>query len=299
MIVTLDIFSGRPNPSWRLSDKNAKGLVDRIAGRALVSADADAGHQMLGFRGLIVSPSDDAVAALPAPMRIGGAAAHVASAKSKGQHALSADDSAEVVRWLLSTGAHAIHDAVAEAVHAEVESRLQGGAEAHAEPIDADAQAEQASTEAAQAAACIIANTPYNPGFWNAAAVQPKNNCYNYAMNFRSDTFAQPGHISGHPNSVMDCPHVSAAANWDGCLASCSGSNKNVALVIWPGVDYHWYRRHSEGFWGHKPGGTAARNVDNAGQLINGTTRTPANCNRGGYTIFCGYRFSPTGMKVN
>jgi hypothetical protein len=77
-----------------------------------------------------------------------------------------------------------------------------------------------------------------------------------------------------------------------------SGSNKNVALVVWPGVDYHWYRRHSNGFWGHKPGQTAARNVDNANVLINGITRTPANCNRGPYTHFCGYRFSPTGMQV-
>jgi hypothetical protein len=41
-------------------------------------------------------------------------------------------------------------------------------------------------------------NTAYNPGFWNTPAVQPKNNCYNYAMNWRSDTFAQPGRISGH-----------------------------------------------------------------------------------------------------
>ena len=299
MIVTLDIFSGRPNPSWRLSEKNAKSLVDRIAGRAMASAEADAGHQMLGFRGLIVSASDDAVAELSAPVRIGGGASPAQSSAHKGHKALSIDDSAEAVRWLLGTGAHAIQDAVAEAVHAEVESRLQGLADTHAEAIDAGAQAEQAAAEAALAAACIIANTAYNPGFWNTPAVQPKNNCYNYAMNFRSDTFAQPGRISGHPNGIMDCAHVSTATNFDGCLATCSGSNKNVALVIWPGVDYHWYRRHAVGFWGHKPGGTAARNVDNAGQLINGTTRTPANCNRGGYTIFCGYRFSPTGMKVN
>lgn len=300
MIVTLDIFSGRRNPSWRLSEKAAKELVDRIAGRALISADADGTRHSLGFRGLVVAPTDDSVAGLATPMRIGGSGAPAADALKGGQKALSADEATEAVRWLLGTGAHAIDDDVAAAVHDEVEARLQGlaDAHAHAHPIDTGKEAEKAMAEQVQAAACVIANTPYNPGFWNAPAVQPNNNCYNYAMNFRSDTFAQPGRISGHPNSTMDCAQVAAAANWDGCLAVCNGFNKNVALVIWPGADYHWYRRHSEGFWGHKPGGTAARNVDSANQIINGTTRTPANCNRGPYTVFCGYRFSPTGMKV-
>lgn len=227
--------------------------------------------------------------------RIGGSAAPGAQALKAGHRALTADETGDTVKWLLATGAHAVGDALAGVVHEEVESKLQGLRE---EEPAAEAIEESDKDLGSSVMACIIANTAYNPGFWNAPAVQPKNNCYNYAMNFRSDTFAQPGRISGHPNSVMACPQVANAANWDGCTAVCNGSNKNVALVIWPGVDYHWYRRHSEGFWGHKPGGTAARNVDNAGVLINGTTRTPANCNRGPYTIFCGYRFSPTGMKV-
>ena len=95
----------------------------------------------------------------------------------------------------------------------------------------------------------------------------------------------------------MQCANVATAANWDGCKATCSGGNKTVALVIWPNVDYHWYRLHSNGFWGHKPGGTAARNTDNSGNVIGGALN-PQNCNRGNYTVFCGYRYSPTGMKV-
>lgn len=297
MIVTLDIFSGRPNPSWKISDKKAKELVDRVAHRAL--ADAQQVDNALGFRGFVVSsPSDDALPQhMPATFRIGGAMAAGMEHGDGRKAALSADEVDDSVRWLLATGEHAIPDAVMEAVRDEIETASRALAQPPAAEAAAD-EVESAAKAAAAAAACVIANTAYNPGFWNVPAVQPYNNCYNYAMNHRSDTFAQPGRISGHPNSVMQCAQVAAAANWDGCLAVCSGSNKNVALVIWPGVDYHWYRRHSEGFWGHKPGSTAARNTDNAGQLINGTTRTPANCNRGPYTIFCGYRFSPTGMKV-
>jgi len=44
-----------------------------------------------------------------------------------------------------------------------------------------------------------------------------------------------------------------------------------VALVVAPGPgfrDFHWFRKQSGGFWGHKPCGTEARNVDNSGLLI-------------------------------
>ena len=58
-----------------------------------------------------------------------------------------------------------------------------------------------------------------------------------------------------------------------------------VALVIWPNVDYHWYRQDNVGCWSHKPGKTAARNTDNSGNRIT----DPRTCNRGGYTQFCGY----------
>lgn len=26
-----------------------------------------------------------------------------------------------------------------------------------------------------------------------------------------------------------------------------------VALVIAPGIDYHWYKQDSDGYWSHKP----------------------------------------------
>lgn len=295
MIITLDVFSGRPNPSWKLSDKKGRELIERVAGRAL--ADAGHGDNVLGYRGIVVAAvGDDSLPPqMPGTFRIGGAPAAGQSTDASHGAALTADEIDDSVRWLLKTGEHAIADAVMAVVVDEIELARQTLSQppaAEAATADHDALMEVV------AAACILANTAYNPAFWNVPAVQPKNNCYNYAMNNRTDTFAQPGRYSGHPTSVMACAQVGAAANWDGCTAVCNGSNKNVALVVWPGVDYHWYRRHSEGFWGHKPGQTAARNTDNAGQLINGTTRTPANCDRGPYTNFCGYRFSPTGMKV-
>jgi len=278
------LFSGRA-----LSDKDKHELISRIAGKAVSAVHENEGH--LGFRGYIVSTvADDddtpTSAGLPDTFRITAATfGAIIPHPEQPVPPLSTEEVGDAQKWLLTTVGGAVEAPVLE----HVASQISG---IGAEQASAEAQA------ATAALSCIIKNTPYNPGFWNTPAVQPHNNCYNYAMNFRSNTFAQPGRISGHPNGVMQCANVAAAANWDGCHATCSGSNKNVALVIWPGQDYHWYRLHSNGFWGHKPGATAARNYDSLNRVIGGALN-PQNCARCPYTIFCGYRFSPTGMHVN
>jgi hypothetical protein len=283
MRVTLDIYSGRENPSWDLSESDARQLVNRLAGKTVAAVNEVEG--VLGFRGYIISVADDAdetasAAGLPSDFRIGGTLPQqFLSPEAAEPSTLSPAEVEDAAQWLLTTAQQAVDE--------EIVTIVQG----------AIRQEPQPQLEPAVAAACVIQNTPYNPGFWNTPSVQPYNNCYNYAMNYRSNTFAQPGRISGHPNNIMQCANVATAANWDGCTATCSGPNKNVALVIWPGRDYHWYRLHSNGFWGHKPGGTPARNTDNRGRVIQGALN-PANCDRGNYTVFCGYRFSPTGMRV-
>jgi len=295
MIVTLDAFSGLANPWWELSEKDSRQLIERVAHRAL-----DAAHvadSVLGYRGLVVEAGrDDQVPeGTLASFRVSGPLPQGYQRPESKLAALSVNEADETARFLLSTG----REFLDEGLFAFVEQAARMRAEAPvAERIVEDKEALKLATVAAP---CIIHNTPYNPGFWNQPNVQPYNNCYNYGMNWRSNTFAQPGRISGHQYTAINCSNVGAAASWDGCKPTCVGSNKNVALVIAPGpgfIDYHWYRRHSQGFWGHKPGGTAARNTDNSGRVIDGVHLTPANCNRGPYTIFCGYRFSPTGMHV-
>lgn len=78
------------------------------------------------------------------------------------------------------------------------------------------------------------------------------------------------------------------------CFPDSEAPRWLMALVIWPGYDFHWYRKHKEGFWGHKPGGTAAKNLDNSNQII----YNPEKCNRGGYTQFCGYFYACRSMKI-
>ena len=132
----------------------------------------------------------------------------------------------------------------------------------------------------------------YEPNWWNdgyGGQKQPNNNCYNYATNYRTDTFAQPGKASGSMYTSLTCGAVRPAAIRDDLIDKPSANNKCpteghlVALVVGPGWDYHWYRKDENGCWSHKPGGTPVTNLDNSGNKIH----DPRTADRGSYTDFC------------
>jgi hypothetical protein len=130
----------------------------------------------------------------------------------------------------------------------------------------------------------------YEPDWWNDAnQIRWNNNCYNYATNYRTDTFAQPGRAAGAMYTSLSCSSVKPAAVADELIDSPNADNKCpeeghlVALAVWPGWDYHWYRMGRNEYWSHKPGGTQVTNVDNSGNTIS----DPRTADRGGYTDFC------------
>lgn len=129
----------------------------------------------------------------------------------------------------------------------------------------------------------------YEPHWWNVSQRQPFNNCYNYATNYRTDTFAQPGLAAGAMYAALTCAAVRPAAIADALIDSPGANNRCpdeghlVALVIAPGWDFHWYRKGRNGYWSHKPGGTPVTNVDNSGAAI----PDPRLANRGPYVNFC------------
>ena len=132
--------------------------------------------------------------------------------------------------------------------------------------------------------------------------VQPYNNCYNYANNQITNTFAQPGRAHGKPITSLSCGGVQPSAQADD-LKPAPGFSKPlspgqgwyVAMVIWPGVDYHWYRQDDVGCWSHKPGWTAVRNVDSSGNKIT----DPQTCDRGPYTDFCTYMVTDKSVVIS
>ena len=131
----------------------------------------------------------------------------------------------------------------------------------------------------------------FTPSYWNGNSRQGQNNCYNYSNNKATNTFAQPGRAAGAQATYMSCAAVHAAAIADGLQPISYYPNwpldfkTGLALVVAPGYDYHWYRLDQNGTWTHKPGGTAATNRDNAGNIIT----DPRTANRGPYTNFCGF----------
>ncbi|HJY27054.1 MAG TPA: hypothetical protein VJ306_03390, partial [Pyrinomonadaceae bacterium] len=143
----------------------------------------------------------------------------------------------------------------------------------------------------------------YEPAWWNdSGQKQFNNNCYNYASNYRSDTFAQPGKAAGAMYTALTCASVLPAAEADalenqpGANNKCPAEGHLVALVIAPGWDFHWFRKGRNGLWTHKPGGTAVTNVDNSGNLI----ADPRTANRGMYTDFCTFMVVKHGhIKIN
>jgi hypothetical protein len=135
-------------------------------------------------------------------------------------------------------------------------------------------------------------NDPYMAGY--DYGYQWENNCYNYACDIATDTFAQPGRAAtGVHNTIMFCPEVSAGAIADGlrprpAATPARGCSHTVALVVdadYHYGDYHWYRLDANGMWSHKIGSTEATNLDNSLQPI----VNPETADRGRYTEFCGY----------
>lgn len=128
---------------------------------------------------------------------------------------------------------------------------------------------------------------------WN---ITSRNNCYNYATNYRSDTYGQPGQAAGQKwTDLSGCnvpaPGISAkmGAVADGLIDKplqdnkCISPGNLVALVNYPNHDYHWYRKGSNGRWSHKMGGSPATILDSSGNLIT----DPRTADRGNYTGFC------------
>ena len=299
--VTADIFSGRPNPEWVVSGTEAEAALRSLSQKTAAAATLDSGFQGLGSRGLIVEVLDDhshSEYGLPSTFRLAGggskeesharetaerliatltqrgAGEHPTVATDGGQHPLN-EDLKKFILTGLPAGAFSVSTQVAE----------------QATTIDEGA-------EIGASAACLIETTAFNPAFWNDAAHIRRNNCYNYASNRRTDTFAQPGRASGRMYAQINCAEVGGGAVRDGATFSCAPDSQKprwyMALVIAPGFDYHWYRKATGGIWGHKPGGTAARNVDNAGRIIT----DPRTANRGPYTVFCRFMFAQKKMVV-
>lgn len=298
--VTADVFSGRTNPAWVIDSAGARTALSALSdARHLLADDVPAGAG-LGFRGLwIEALGDDATGGLPGPGRAYlpvGPQALGSSAPDLATRLIELTSAAEPAPGVAGDAAAdtSLRDALAQQLELATRTLPTTQATVDDGPDLGGAPASHAATEgdATAAATCFIELNAFSPGFWNDnSTIRYNNNCYNYASNWRTDTFAQPGLGCGSMYGALTCDEVTRAALCDGmhrrydCFPDPERPRYLVALVVAPGFDFHWYRRAREGFWGHKPGGTEARNVDNSGLVI----WDPLLADRGPYTEFCGF----------
>jgi len=128
-------------------------------------------------------------------------------------------------------------------------------------------------------------------GNFMSSKFQVNNNCYNYACDVATNSFAQPGRKHGlQLHSDFTPQQVSQGAQMDGLLeistqpmtaeqmdekAKELPPGHFVALLYskpdqaagWPG-DYHWVRRDENGTWSQKDGTDQVTNFDYAGHPI-------------------------------
>ncbi|MDQ3380975.1 MAG: hypothetical protein M3546_11770 [Actinomycetota bacterium] len=303
--IEVDIMSGRPNPEWIITNSDATlDVLRAVADAPAVAAKIGAGYAGLGYRELRVSIIEDD------PKRPRGvprafALASTASEDLPGSGAIAKRLIRDMTRYAeVRLVAHEF---------TPLNSRIRDGILQRLARFLADpplvvlpkpppgANPLRTTIKDERCQECEYEVSQFNPAFWNAPTVQPHNNCYNYGRNWRTDTFAQPGRAHGAQTSTMSCGAVTTAAMADGlvkrctCLPISEYPRRLMALVIDPGWDYHWYRHQRGGFWGHKPGGTAARNVDSNNAVI----VNPETCARGGYTDFCDYFYAGRSVVIN
>lgn len=288
MRVTLDLYSGRPNPTWHIDTKRLRQLGSDFETRLGFDPVPSPSH--LGFRGLIVTPTSEHEA------HQYGLGSHSVRIADPRRRPLDLDLEIRLLDALLDTSP--------EEPSQDLRKRLRESLKRSASRKKTDRQPPTKGSSPRASQSCTFQLDPYNPGYWNNDAVRRlNNNCYNYAANYASNTFAQPGRQAGAMYTQLTCPNVGTAAQADGLvnLIDCNTTGYLVALVMTPPdappdeQDFHWYRQAKEGFWGHKPGSTDVTNLDNSGAIIN----DPQTADRGIYTEFCGYMVVPLGTVVS
>ena len=277
--ITVDVFSGRPNPVVTLDDSAAAEVLERVrpTGR-LDRKETEAPPQaVLGYRGVVIEQVGEPARGLPERFR-------VVDGKLFGQRLAHRPADTSVEDFITSSAGplRLLEDELPPQLRERILQRQE---------IDWRGVAKKAAreTRAAKPPKCRCAPL-YEPDWWNDGGWrQFNNNCYNYATDYRTNTFAQPGLASGAMYSRITCAEVRNGAIKDKLIHVPDADNKCpdeghlVALVVGKDFDYHWYRKGRNGNWTHKPGGTEATKVDNSGDLIT----DPRTADRDGYTQFC------------
>jgi hypothetical protein len=113
VLVTLEVFSGRPNPHWSLTETQQAEFDRRVAGAPVVARNAPIPAKPLGYRGLRARV--DTPGAATAEIR-------VYKGKIGGRGELREDPGRALEQWLLDTGRTSLSASLVAHVNAEIAS---------------------------------------------------------------------------------------------------------------------------------------------------------------------------------
>jgi hypothetical protein len=280
--ITVDLFSGRPNRVILLDDNAALEVLERLQPTARLKGDEaeEPPESILGYRGVLVEQVGEQMKGLPQRFR-------VVDGKLFGRRLAHRPADLQVEDFICGSSGPLRLVPLEQQVRSRLLERIE-------QRREIDWRKWPPRKERWPVRVRCRCAPLYEPDWWNDAAAggarQYSNNCYNYATNYRTDTFAQPGLASGQMYPLpISCAGVRPAAVRDDLIDSPAADNRCpdeghlVALVVGPGFDFHWYRKGRNGLWTHKPGSTPVTNLDNSGALIT----DPRSADRDGYTDFC------------
>jgi hypothetical protein len=273
--VMLQVFSGRPNPEWQLSDAQSRELRERLDAIRSTSFEKPSGIiGGLGYTGFSLTSNqedsiepqvfvhDDLIDLGPKNVSLRGS-------------------NRDLENWLLGTAGDSVDPEVRRYVQEQIRPYAYAGRPARAHALEVPR---------------------FEPHVWNNnPQTMFDNNCYNYACNLMTNTFAQPGRASGYVPSSMSVSEYLRAVASDGlevladpnAPARTPADGHYMAMVIWPGTsagsgDFHFYRLDdTTALWSHKPGHTQARDIDRSGAQI----QDPRSAQRGPYIEFAAYLY--------
>ena len=210
-LVTLDTFSGVPDPQWVIREDNPKNSEIKRLVRSAPAYTQENAPSKLGYQGIVVQ--------------------EVKNGKKQPEKLIVGQETKDLQLLLLRTIPEGTK--ISTEIKTNAEKEIRSG---NVSPANLKRTKRYAPL--------------YRPEYWNNAAHVRKNNCYNYASTNRTDTFAQPGTGSGNPFPYdFTAEDVKKAAEADGCtfktakkhMRALTGDELHlVALFIFIG----WYTNY-------------------------------------------------------
>lgn len=212
--ITIDIFSGRPNPVVELDGKNAKDVLERLQPTTPLAGDEaeKAATPILGYRGLVIEQTGTSADSKDLPARF-----RVSSGRLTGKGLAHNATDTDFEQFFFSTKGPAKKAKDTKNLQPLIKAEV-------ARAIEIREQLVLTTIPFPIVIACTCGPL-YEPTWWNdGGQKQLNNNCHNYATNYRSDTFAQPGRAAGAMYTALSCASVLPAAVKD-ALEDAPGAN--------------------------------------------------------------------------